>query len=62
MERITHFMFHKNLGAKIDNATWSRRKLGEIAYHQCKVPTQYKQIQAMPLSESNSFKKQKSYD
>ena len=39
-----------------------KEKLGEIAYHQCKVPTQYKQIQAMPLSESNSIKKQKGYD
>ena len=35
----------QKLGAKIDNQL-VKEKLGEIAYHQCKVPTQYKQIQA----------------
>ena len=36
-----------------------KEKLGEIAYHQCKVPTQYKQIQAMPLSETTVSRNKK---
>ena len=49
----------QKLGAKIDTQL-VKEKLGEIAYHQCKVPTQYKQIQAMPLSESTVKKNKKS--
>ena len=49
----------QKLGAKIDNKL-VKEKLGEIAYHQCKVPTEYKQIQAMPLSESTVSRNKKS--
>jgi len=49
----------QKLGAKIDTQL-VKEKLGEIAYHQCKVPTQYKTIQAMPLSESTVKKNKKS--
>ena len=35
---------------KIDNAL-VKEKLGELEYHNCKVPTSYKQIQSMPLSD-----------
>ena len=48
----------QKLSAKIDNQL-VKEKLGEIAYHQCKVPTQYKQIQAMPLSESTVSRNKK---
>ena len=48
----------QKLGAKIDTQL-VKEKLGEIAYHQCKVPTQYKQIQAMPLSETTVSKNKK---
>jgi len=48
----------QKLGAKIDSQL-VKEKLGEIAYHQCKVPTQYKQIQAMPLSESTVSRNKK---
>ena len=48
----------QKLGAKIDTQL-VKEKLGEIAYHQCKVPTQYKQIQAMPLSESTVSRNKK---
>jgi len=37
----------------------NRQLMIEIAYHQCKVPTQYKQIQAMPLSESTVSRNKK---
>ena len=36
--------------SKIDNAM-VKEKLGELEYHNCKVPTSYKQIQAMPMSD-----------
>ena len=49
----------EKLGAKIDTHL-VKEKLGEIAYHQCKVPTEYKQIQAMPLSESTVSRNKKS--
>ena len=29
-----------------------KEKLGELEYHKCKVPTQYKQIQALPNEEA----------
>ena len=29
-----------------------KEKLGELEYHKCKVPTQYQQIQAMPLEKN----------
>ena len=58
MGRITHFMFNKNLGAKIDN-TLVKEKLGELEYHKCKVPTEYKTIQAMPLSETTVSRNKK---
>jgi len=48
----------QKLGAKIDSQL-VKEKLGEIAYHQCKVPTQYKQIQAMPLSETTVSRNKK---
>jgi hypothetical protein len=48
----------QKLGAKIDSQL-VKEKLGEIAYHQCKVPTQYKQIQAMPLSEGTVSRNKK---
>ena len=49
----------QKLGAKIDSQVGQGEKLGEIAYHQCKVPTQYKQIQAMPLSETTVSRNKK---
>tara|TARA_B100000029_G_C17333749_1_gene872656 strand:+ start:262 stop:675 length:414 start_codon:yes stop_codon:yes gene_type:complete len=49
----------QKLGAKIDTQL-VKEKLGEIAYHQCKVPTQYKQIQAMPRTESTISRNKKS--
>ena len=49
----------QKLCAKIDTQL-VKENLGEIAYHQCKVPTQYKQIQAMPLSESTVSRNKKS--
>ena len=38
----------QKLSAKIDTKL-VKEKLGELEYHKCKVPTQYKQIQAMPI-------------
>ena len=49
----------QKLSAKIDT-TLIKEKLSELEYHQCKVPTQYKTIQAMPLSESTIKKNKKS--
>ena len=49
----------QKLGAKIDTQL-VKEKLGEIAYHQCKVPTSYKQIQATPLSKSTISRNKKS--
>ena len=37
-------------GAKIDTAL-VKEKLGELEYHKCKVPTQYKTIQAMAIDD-----------
>ena len=48
----------QKLGAKIDNKL-VKEKLGEIAYHQCKVPTEYKQIQALPIEEATVRKNKK---
>ena len=48
----------QKLGAKIDTQL-VKEKLGEIAYHQCKVPTQYKQIQALPIEEATVRKNKK---
>ena len=39
------------IGARIDNQL-VKEKLGELEYHKCKVPTQYKQIQALPIEEA----------
>jgi|TARA_R110001583_G_scaffold8301_8_gene39918 hypothetical protein len=38
------------VGAKLDNAL-IKEKLGDLEYHKCKVPSLYKTIQAMPLSD-----------
>ena len=48
----------QKLSAKIDTQL-VKEKLGELAYHQCKVPTQYKQIQAMPINEGQVNKDKK---
>ena len=48
----------QKLGAKIDN-TLVKEKLGELEYHKCKVPTEYKTIQAMPLSETTVSRNKK---
>ena len=44
-------MYPKKLSAKIDTKL-IKEKLGELEYHKCKVPTQYQQIQAMPLEKN----------
>ena len=41
----------QKLSVKIDTNI-VKEKLGELEYHKCKVPTQYKQIQALPNEES----------
>jgi len=41
----------QKIGAKIDTAL-VKEKLGELEYQRCKVPTQYKTIQAMPLNDN----------
>ena len=41
----------QKIGAKIDTAL-VKEKLGELEYHKCKVPTQYKTIQAMAIDDS----------
>ena len=48
----------QKLSAKIDTKL-VKEKLGELAYHQCKVPTQYKQIQAMAINEGQVNKDKK---
>jgi hypothetical protein len=40
----------QKIGAKIDTAL-VKEKLGELEYHKCKVPTQYKTIQAMAIDD-----------
>ena len=67
MSENANLLHGKDYSLHVYTKTWVLRltrnlvkeKLGEIAYHQCKVPTQYKQIQAMPLSESNSINETK---
>ena len=49
----------QKLSVKVDT-NLVKEKLGELEYHKCKVPTQYKQIQAMPLSESTVSRNKKS--
>ena len=41
----------QKLSVKIDTNI-VKEKLGELEYHKCKVPTQYKQIQALPNEEA----------
>ena len=41
----------QKLSVKIDTNI-VKEKLGELEYHKCKVPTQYKQIQALPKEEA----------
>ena len=41
----------QKVGAKIDTAL-VKEKLGELEYQRCKVPTQYKTIQAMPINDN----------
>jgi hypothetical protein len=41
----------QKIGAKIDTAL-VKEKLGELEYQRCKVPTQYKTIQAMPINDN----------
>jgi hypothetical protein len=40
----------QKVSAKLDNAL-IKEKLGDLEYHKCKVPSLYKTIQAMPLSD-----------
>lgn len=41
----------QKLSVKVDTKL-VKEALGELEYHKCKVPTQYKQIQAMPNEEA----------
>ena len=41
----------QKLSVKVDT-NLVKEKLGELEYHKCKVPTQYKQIQALPIEEA----------
>ena len=41
----------QKLSVKVDTSL-VKEKLGELEYHKCKVPTQYKQIQALPIEEA----------
>ena len=41
----------QKLSVKVDS-NLVKEKLGELEYHKCKVPTQYKQIQALPKEEA----------
>ena len=41
----------EKLSVKVDS-NLVKEKLGEVEYHKCKVPTQYKTIQALPNEES----------
>ena len=49
----------QKLSVKIDTNI-VKEKLGELEYHKCKVPTQYKQIQALPKEESTIKRNKKS--
>ena len=46
------------IGARIDNQL-VKEKLGELEYHKCKVPTQYKTIQAVANEQSTLRKNRK---
>jgi|TARA_R110002020_G_scaffold54368_1_gene151636 hypothetical protein len=48
----------QKLSAKIDTKL-VKEKLGELEYHKCKVPTQYKQIQAHAINEGQIKKDKK---
>ena len=48
----------EKLSAKVDT-NLVKEKLGEIEYHKCKVPTQYKTIQALPRTESTVSRNKK---
>ena len=48
----------QKLSVKVDTEL-VKEKLGELAYHQCKVPTQYKTIQAMAINEGQILKDKK---
>jgi hypothetical protein len=43
----------QKLSVKVDS-NLVKEKLGELEYHKCKVPTQYKQIQALPKEEATA--------
>ena len=48
----------QKVSAKLDNAL-IKEKLGDLEYHKCKVPSLYKTIQAMPLSDKVVAKQRK---
>ena len=48
----------EKLSVKVDS-NLVKEKLGEVEYHKCKVPTQYKQIQALPRTESTVSRNKK---
>ena len=48
----------QKLSVKVDT-NLVKEKLGELEYHKCKVPTQYKQIQALPRTESTVSRNKK---
>jgi len=48
----------EKLSVKVDT-NLVKEKLGEIEYHKCKVPTQYKTIQALPRTESTVSRNKK---
>ena len=49
----------EKLSVKVDS-NLVKEKLGELEYHKCKVPTQYKQIQALPIEEATVRRNKKS--
>ena len=49
----------QKLSVKVDT-NLVKEKLGELEYHKCKVPTQYKQIQALPKEEATIKRNKKS--
>ena len=48
----------EKLSVKVDS-NLVKEKLGEVEYHKCKVPTQYKTIQALPRTESTVSRNKK---
>ena len=48
----------QKVSAKLDNAL-IKEKLGDLEYHKCRVPSLYKTIQAMPLSDKVVAKQRK---